>query len=355
MNFLRNMALALVCALTFADIAQAKKIVSQKTQKRHAAAKKAAEKREAVKASLEKLSGQDLINALNKRNMALAVDIKTHQNNIKKINKSRGVHSVLIHGKSKPRYNARTLQQKAALRANKLQISLDRREINSNQIQITSTQKALMQVAAMQAQNNLLQALKTGTGLPADVQATMQAALKAAYNQGQADQSATDAQMIQDAYNQGYSDAQDGTDPSNDIASAQNNSVAPTSDTSMDQSNLVCDDQSSPDANGVCADGSDAIDISSDPSMPSCADGSMPDANGMCADGSNLNDDANSNYQSSCQDGSNATCADGTDVTQASCADQSMPDLNGVCADGSLVMCNDGKNSPACQDGSQPF
>lgn len=369
MNFLRKIALAVVCALTLADVAQAKKIVSKKTQRRHKAEKEAAKKRDEVKTSLEKLSGQNLIDALNKRNMALAADIKKHQENIKKINKSRGTHLVIIRGKSKKRYNARTPQQKAALRANKLQISLDRREINSNQVQIASAQKALMQVAAIQAQNALTQALKTGTGLPVDVQATVQTALKAAYNQGQADQSAIDAQTIQDAYNQGYSDGQDGLAPSDDLSTSVAKSDVIVSEsvskndvgifgsesTNNEESNLVCADQSKPDANGICADGSDAIDISDTLSAPGCVDGSMPDANGMCADGSNINDPVNADYTSACQDGSNATCADGTDVTQAACNDQSTPDLNGMCADGSLVMCNDGKNSPACQDGSQPF
>jgi len=204
--------------------------------------------------------------------------------------------------------------------------------MNNNKVQITSAQKALMQATAMQAQNGFVQNLQSNnTQMSPALQVDLQSALKAAYNQGQADQSATDATAISSAYNQGYNDAQSGDSKthSSQETIVDNKPILPAA-SSIESSNqasqpkLICDDQSTPNANSICADGSDAIDMS----------------------------DINYDYVSSCDDGSVASCADGTSVTTVTCADQSMPDINGMCADGSFINCADG-TQPACADGSQ--
>ena len=168
---------------------------------------------------------------------------------------------------------------------------------------------------------------------------------------------------------------------------------------------LTCNDGSAPDANGLCADGSQPQMQPTNNNVttgteeqPVCNDGSAPDANGLCADGSqpqmqptNNNVTTGTEEQPVCNDGSapdaNGLCADGSqpqmqptnnNVTtgteeQPVCNDGSAPDANGLCADGSQPdeptnnnvttgteeqpVCNDGSAPDAnglCADGSQP-
>ena len=130
---------------------------------------------------------------------------------------------------------------------------------------------------------------------------------------------------------------------------------------------LTCNDGISPDANGLCADGSQPQMQPTNNNMttgteeqPVCNDGSVPDANGLCADGSqpqmqptNNNMTTGTEEQPVCNDGSvpdaNGLCADGSQPQmqptnnnmttgteeQPVCNDGSVPDANGLCADGS--------------------
>ncbi len=123
---------------------------------------------------------------------------------------------------------------------------------------------------------------------------------------------------------------------------------------------VSCNDGTSPDVNGLCADGSQPQGQA--PQQLVCSDGTSPDVNGLCADGS----------QPQGQAPQQLVCSDGTspDVTTGLCADGSQPQpqgqapenvsgggAGGVTTEEQLV-CNDGTSPDVttglCADGSQP-
>lgn len=327
MKKLQVIALALIFAISSSSFMLAeKKIVSKATQKRHEAAKRAANSAQVAQKSIAGLTGQALVDALRTRNMALSADIATHQAHIKNINKNRGKQLVIKGGKSVWRLRPRTKQQKAEENMNLHQISLDTQEINRNNVKIAAAQKGLALASVAQAKSAFISFLQQNNGnsgqIPADLQAALTAFQTAAYNQGKFDQYAIDAPAIQNSYNQGFSDGQNG------VANSAYGSPADASTPDSLNSSNVCDDSSTPNATtGLCADGSQPTTVG---------------------------DATSAGYVSSCPDGVDATCADGTNLALAICSDGNAPDINGMCPDGSFVLCDDGTSSPLCDDGSTP-
>ncbi len=394
MNLFKKMTFAILFAISSIPCMQAIGISTGKKKHKKSAAKAYQESSTTFQTSLSGLSGQGLIDALNKRNQILSANIADTRKNIQGIHKNIGKHSVIIHGKSKSRLNKASKQQAQELADNHKAISLDTQEINHNNIMITQAQKALNQAVAMTAQNQLTQYLQQNGKITSNngllnptLQTALNNALQASYAQGQSDQSATDATAIQNAYNQGYSDAQNSTTNGslNSSSSACDDQSTPSmqcNDGTAPSASNVCDDQSTPTM--LCDDGStpnstvtsatsatsatpatsatsNACYDSSTPSMQ-CQDGSTPSASNSCSDGStatmlcadgSVPGSTPAPYVSSCDDGSNAICSDATNILQATCDDGSTPDINGMCADGTLITCKNAQ-SPTCADGTQP-
>lgn len=334
MNQFTKMSLALLFITSTILYTETKNENANNKKKATSAVKAYQESSTSFQASLSGLSGQALIDALNKRNQTLSANIATSRKNIKIIHKNIGKHLVIVRGKSKSHLNKASKQQAKELSDNHKAISFFTQEMNHNTVAISQAQKALNQSIAMASQNQLTQYLQqngnmtSGNGaLSPALQTALNNALKNSYAQGQSDQSATDAIAIENAYNQGYNDAQNNI--TNSFATSSSN-TSECNDSSAPS--LLCNDGSTPSASNICSDGST-------PTML-CSDGSIPGS-------------TSAYYTSSCDDGSNATCSDGTNLSQKSCDDQSAPDINGMCADGSFVTCNNGQ-SPICADGNQP-
>ena len=141
---------------------------------------------------------------------------------------------------------------------------------------------------------------------------------------------------------------------------------------------LVCNDGTSPDVNGLCADGSQPQSQSFNATAPGvttpeqqliCADGTAPDVTtGLCADGSQPQSQSfNATAPGVTTPEQQLVCADGTapDVTTGLCADGSQPQsqsfnatVPGVTTPEQQLVCADGTapdvTTGLCADGSQP-
>ena len=247
---------------------------AQRAKRRKEAAKKAAQ----ALPNGPILTGQALIDSLNKKNNELSAQIQSFEEHNKIMKK---------HGMS----NA----DKSKIKRNNKHIASNRQAIIANQTLITTTQQTLNKTIAEQATKAITDALQHNTisGLDQNLQAALSAALKASYDQGAADQASVDSQSAQTSYNQGYLDGQNSLNET----SISNNTPASSSSSSSSSSQPTV-------AGSVCQDSSSALcDDGTEINAVICNDATTPDANGMCADGT----------LGLCADGENTpVCADGS-------------------------------------------